>query len=281
MTQLPPRPRPHLPTDTADSLAFFNGTPSPQLPEYIGIDRPRLYQRNRLERLRHHYSDPALEQFVRHVLGDDSVVSAYFFPRMAMGVQDYATIAPQANTPAWIPLDVALSAARMAQSSALVQPHERELLHLAAFVYPCQRRAGRPSGFGGPPGSSQDHSDLGAAPACRPFRKGAPMSHRPGNRRVMPPLKRSTHYMLVAAVMAILAIPGTLLFLAVQLWWANDEVVSTQPIGAFVHMSAPGGITGRVVIQTERGFLPLRQAVAVATGFDHGAWARSKRPLLR
>ena len=92
------------------------------------------------------------------------------------------------------------------------------------------------------------------------------MNQNPRHRRVIPPLKRSTHYMLVAAVLAILAIPITLLFLAVQLWWANDEVVSTQPLGVFVHMSAPGGLTGRVVIETERGFLPLRQAVVIATG---------------
>jgi len=125
------------PAHTAEGPAASNEKLSTQLPQYYGIARPPRYLRNRLERLRHHYSDPMLDEFVRQALGDDSVVSAYFFPRLASEVRDYAVIAPQARTAAWMPVEVALAAATSARSAALVQPHERELVHLAAFVYPC------------------------------------------------------------------------------------------------------------------------------------------------
>lgn len=92
------------------------------------------------------------------------------------------------------------------------------------------------------------------------------MNHDSRRRHAIRPLKRSTHYMLSAAALMIAATPLTLLYLAFSLWWGNEDVVSTQPLGAFVHMSAPGGMTGRVVIETERGFLPLKDAVAIATG---------------
>jgi len=92
------------------------------------------------------------------------------------------------------------------------------------------------------------------------------MNPDPRRRHVIRPLKRSTHYMLYAVALAITATPMTLLYLAFSLWWSNEDVVSTQPLGAFVRMSAPGGMMGRVVIETERGFLPLKDAVVIATG---------------
>ncbi|MFS2033423.1 hypothetical protein ACEN8I_05280 [Polaromonas sp. CT11-55] len=137
MSQLLPRPKPNSSIRTTEGAAPSPATPAAQLPSYVGIARPPIFQRNRLERLRPHYSDPTLNKFARQVFSDDSAVSAYFFPRLASDVQNYAVIAPQAKTAAWVPLEVALAAAGAAQSAALVQPHERELVHLAAFVYPC------------------------------------------------------------------------------------------------------------------------------------------------
>ncbi|WP_157045707.1 hypothetical protein [Polaromonas sp. JS666] len=48
-------------------------------------------------------------------------------------------------------------------------------------------------------------------------------------------------------------------------WW-QSEVVSSRPIGNFIHMSGPGGLQSRVVIETDSGFYPLLQAPVISKG---------------
>ena len=48
--------------------------------------------------------------------------------------------------------------------------------------------------------------------------------------------------------------------------WINDEVVSTRPIGNFIRMSGPGGLQDRVVIETDIGSFPMREAAAITKG---------------
>jgi hypothetical protein len=48
-------------------------------------------------------------------------------------------------------------------------------------------------------------------------------------------------------------------------WW-QSEVVSSRPIGHFIRMSGPGGLQGRVVIETDTGSYPLQQAPVIGKG---------------
>lgn len=52
------------------------------------------------------------------------------------------------------------------------------------------------------------------------------------------------------------------------LWenWSDAEVVSSQPIGSLSRMSGATGWAGKVVIETEEGYFPLHEAVALHKG---------------
>ena len=45
-----------------------------------------------------------------------------------------------------------------------------------------------------------------------------------------------------------------------------SEVVSRQPIGGFKRMSGPGGLLGRVVIETDKGSYPLQGMPSIPKG---------------
>lgn len=99
----------------------------------------------------------------------------------------------------------------------------------------------------------QDHK-----PPIHPRSQRSPRPHLP----VSKPLIWSI--LLIVAVIII-----NLVRLSVWLIsgiWGNEEVMSSQPIGAFIHMSALAAWPNAVVIQTDQGFLPLKRAVAISTG---------------
>jgi hypothetical protein len=48
--------------------------------------------------------------------------------------------------------------------------------------------------------------------------------------------------------------------------WRQAEVVSSRPIGDFIRMSGPGGLQGRVVIETDTGSYPLLKAPVISKG---------------
>lgn len=52
------------------------------------------------------------------------------------------------------------------------------------------------------------------------------------------------------------------------LWetWRDAEVVSSQPIGSLSRMSGTTGFAGKVVIETDEGYFPLHEAVALPKG---------------
>ena len=94
------------------------------------------------------------------------------------------------------------------------------------------------------------------------------MSHRPTPSTPRPPVPVS-NFLVGSAILITIVIGGAPLCLLV--WalfqvWGNEDVVCSQPIGAFIHMSAPAAWSGSVVIQTDQGFLPLHEAVAISTG---------------
>ncbi|MGH6639670.1 MAG: hypothetical protein ACREBY_13850 [Polaromonas sp.] len=94
------------------------------------------------------------------------------------------------------------------------------------------------------------------------------MSHRPTPRTSRAPVPVS-NFLIWSSIFITVVIAGAPLCLLV--WalfqiWGNEDVVSSQPIGVFIHMSAPAAWSGSVVIQTDQGFLPLHEAVAISTG---------------
>lgn len=93
-----------------------------------------------LEQRRYHYSDQRLERFALEFFADDNMVWAYYFPREAgpnPHQTAYGTVAQLDMKAVWTPLNGATAAAVRAQAMPIVQPHERELVHLATLLYPC------------------------------------------------------------------------------------------------------------------------------------------------
>ena len=71
---------------------------------------------------------------------------------------------------------------------------------------------------------------------------------------------------LLAFFALLMGLPVILfLFWIGRSWW-QSEVVSSRPIGHFIHMSGPGGLQSRVVIETDSGFYPLLQAPVISKG---------------
>jgi len=71
---------------------------------------------------------------------------------------------------------------------------------------------------------------------------------------------------LTLAAATIIGAPLCFLVWGLFQVWGNDEVVSSESIGAFIQMSPFANWSGSVVIQTDQGFLPLHKAVAIQTG---------------
>ena len=97
------------------------------------------------------------------------------------------------------------------------------------------------------------------------------MSHRhtlgtPTTPRTPNPVSNVLIWWAILITVVIGGAPLCLLVWALFQVWGNEEVVSSQPIGTFIHMSAPAAWSGSVVIQTDQGFLPLHEAVAISTG---------------
>ncbi|MGH8856962.1 MAG: hypothetical protein ACREXG_02870 [Polaromonas sp.] len=94
------------------------------------------------------------------------------------------------------------------------------------------------------------------------------MRHRPTRNTPRSP-KPVSNFLIWSAILITAVIGGAPLCLLV--WslfqvWGNEDVLSSQPIGVFIHMSAPAAWSGSVVIQTDQGFLPLHEVVAISTG---------------
>jgi hypothetical protein len=73
-------------------------------------------------------------------------------------------------------------------------------------------------------------------------------------------------WIVVVGLLMVAVMPLTLIGWGLSGIWGNFEVVSAQPIGNFIGMSGPGGIGGKVVIETDQGFFPLHEAVTLAKG---------------
>ena len=74
-------------------------------------------------------------------------------------------------------------------------------------------------------------------------------------------LERFLHTLFL--LMMALAVLGVLVWLDVRV---HSEVASYRPIGHFIRMSGPGGLQGRVVIETDMGSYPLRHVAVIARG---------------
>ena len=72
---------------------------------------------------------------------------------------------------------------------------------------------------------------------------------------------------VVLAVMALLFMPA-LIFIAVNLFelLGDADVVARQPIGQVLRMSAAGGFSERIVLETTGNFYPLQGVASIAKG---------------
>lgn len=71
------------------------------------------------------------------------------------------------------------------------------------------------------------------------------------------------------AMQALLLMLGLLIFIICYftwLHWQTGEVEAARPIGQLLAMSGPGGRSWPLVIETEQGFFPLGEAVAIPKG---------------
>ena len=99
-------------------------------------------------------ANPLMETFINDVFDDECVVNAYFFPKCmeregreistALNTKAVKAVKPVVATKrdasfldSWLPLEEAGHAARQAGCMKLIQPKERHLAQLAAFVSPC------------------------------------------------------------------------------------------------------------------------------------------------
>lgn len=78
--------------------------------------------------------------------------------------------------------------------------------------------------------------------------------------------QRSSRRLLTQLIFLFVGLP--LLWCLGTLWetWRDAEVVSSQPIGSLSRMSGATGWGGKVVIETEEGYFPLHEAVALPKG---------------
>jgi hypothetical protein len=93
--------------------------------------------RERLHALLPDYGDVTLQAFVLRVFSDDGVLQAYFRPTAVTEMPTIHKPVLPVRLRKCLPIEAALRAADHASALALVRPHERRLVHLAALLYPC------------------------------------------------------------------------------------------------------------------------------------------------
>ncbi len=71
---------------------------------------------------------------------------------------------------------------------------------------------------------------------------------------------------LMAFFALLMGLPLILFLFWIGGYWWRSEVVSGRPFGHFIRMSGPGGLQGRVAIETDAGSYPLRQAPVISKG---------------
>ena len=139
-----PHPHPHR-IGTPDKSGHFDMS----LHAPAAIDIPRGMRRPLiLQALQPSCANPLNQAFIGHVFEDESTLDAYFFPKQvsrysrgtsAVG-SGSACDGPGGTGPAGeclLPLEAARRAGLHAQSMSLIQPEERHLVNVAAFLYPC------------------------------------------------------------------------------------------------------------------------------------------------
>ena len=138
------QPKPHAPADfhshrsckSSRSSRFDIALPSLSL---APKELPREMRRPLiLQALQPSCANPLIRAFIGDVFEDESVLDAYFFPKQVS--RNVPATFAMPNGPAMetlVPLEVARRAGLHAQSMSLVQPQERDLVHVAAFLYPC------------------------------------------------------------------------------------------------------------------------------------------------
>jgi hypothetical protein len=99
-------------------------------------------------------------------------------------------------------------------------------------------------------------------PAGPPSREGPrPEDDPSGNGR----LEAATN----SVIRALLLVPTVMALTAayfIWLHWQTGQVEASRPIGRLVGMSGQGGWSWPLVIETEEGFFPLGEAVAIPKG---------------
>ena len=72
---------------------------------------------------------------------------------------------------------------------------------------------------------------------------------------------------VVIAFMFLMLMPLVVLFAVDSLGGLrNADVVARQPLGSVLRMSAAGGFSERLVVETAQGFYPLRGVASIAKG---------------
>lgn len=132
--------RPHASCKAGRAVHFEISLPPvtpPELPREMR--RPLI-----LQALQPSSAHPLIRAFVGNVFEDESALDAYFFPKQVSRYTSYLPPSSAAGvgrageglTPL-VPLEFARRAGFHAQSLSLVQPQERDLVDVAAFLYPC------------------------------------------------------------------------------------------------------------------------------------------------
>jgi len=95
-----------------------------------------------------------------------------------------------------------------------------------------------------------------------PQREGPhPEDERSGNGR----LEAATNSVIRGLLLVLVILALTAAYL-VWLHWQTGQVEASRPIGRLVGMSGRGGWAWPLVIETEEGFFPLGEAVAIPKG---------------
>lgn len=97
-----------------------------------------------LQALQPSCANPLIKAFIDDVFEDESVLDAYFLAKQVSRYSSYLPASSAADVGRageglipLVPLEFARRAGLHAQSLSLVQPQERDLVHVAAFLYPC------------------------------------------------------------------------------------------------------------------------------------------------
>ena len=129
-----PYPHPHR-IGTPDKSGHFDIS----LHAPAAIDIPRGMRRPLiLQALQSSCANPLIQAFIGYVFEDESALDAYFFPKQVSRYSRGTSAADDGSAgECLLPLEVGRRAGLHAQSMSLIQPQERHLVHVAAFLYPC------------------------------------------------------------------------------------------------------------------------------------------------